>query len=61
MEDYGFAAKKVKAALKQLLKVYNDRWELIQDENYKVLLEFILEMQQEENEVCVQLRVAYVF
>ncbi|KAI3987590.1 hypothetical protein MKX01_021502 [Papaver californicum] len=50
MKDLGLSEKKVKPVLKNLLKVYDKNWELIEDENYRVLADAIFEY-QDENKV----------
>ncbi|KAI3744127.1 hypothetical protein L1987_57203 [Smallanthus sonchifolius] len=43
MKPYGISAATVKSALKHLLKVYDSNWMYIEEDNYKVLLDFIIE------------------
>ncbi|KAI3796354.1 hypothetical protein L1987_39024 [Smallanthus sonchifolius] len=43
MKPYGISAATVKSALKLLLKVYDSNWMYIEEDNYKVLLDFIIE------------------
>jgi hypothetical protein len=47
MRALGFSNKHSIAVLKRLLKVYNNNWELIEDESYRVLAEAILDHQQQ--------------
>lgn len=48
MEGRGFSKAKTKAALKDLLKVYDNCWEFISEDGYKVLFEAMLDREQEE-------------
>ena len=50
MKDLGIPAKIVKPILKELLKVYYNNWELIEEDNYRTLADAIFEW--EENKVC---------
>ncbi|KAI3838517.1 hypothetical protein MKX03_014019 [Papaver bracteatum] len=50
MKEIGFTDKKVKPVLKNLLRVYDKNWELIEDENYRVLADAILDYQEEHKE-----------
>ncbi|KAM7253287.1 hypothetical protein ACFE04_008837 [Oxalis oulophora] len=50
MKELGFPDRIVKEAVKKLLKVYGeDSWSLIEDDDYKVLYEYILSEQTEKN------------
>ncbi|KAI3973077.1 hypothetical protein MKX01_019735 [Papaver californicum] len=49
MKDIGISGEVVKPVLKNLLKVYDKNWQLIEDENYRVLADAIFEY--EENKV----------
>ncbi|KAJ7977181.1 Histone-lysine N-methyltransferase [Quillaja saponaria] len=49
MTDLGISNIKVKPVLKKLLQLYDKNWELIEEENYRVLADAIFE--EEENEV----------
>ncbi|XP_022762107.1 probable inactive histone-lysine N-methyltransferase SUVR2, partial [Durio zibethinus] len=40
---YGTPAKAVRNAVKQLLKVYNNKWDFIEDNNYNVVFEYVQE------------------
>ncbi|XVF28534.1 hypothetical protein REPUB_Repub15cG0038000 [Reevesia pubescens] len=51
MKAYGIPVHKAKSALKELLELYNGQWNLIEDENYKVLLDFILAKIEEDSKV----------
>ncbi|KAM3326845.1 putative inactive histone-lysine N-methyltransferase SUVR2 [Capsicum chacoense] len=46
MKVFGYSEKVVKPVLRNLLKVYNKNWELIEDENYSVLLESIIDSEE---------------
>ena len=48
MESHGFSKTKTKAALKKLLKLYDNSWEFIIEDDYKVLFEAIKVKEQEE-------------
>ncbi|RZC48397.1 hypothetical protein C5167_041345 [Papaver somniferum] len=50
MKEIGLSEKKVKPVLKNLLRVYDKNWELIEDENYRVLADAILDYQEEHKE-----------
>lgn len=43
MKAMGFPGEKVKPILKNLLKVYDKKWEFIEAENYKTLVDAVLE------------------
>lgn len=48
MKRYGISGAKTKAALKELLKLYENNWELIVDDDYRVLLDVILDKNSKE-------------
>ncbi|VVA28021.1 PREDICTED: histone-lysine N-methyltransferase [Prunus dulcis] len=48
MKPFGISEGQTKAAVKELLKVYANSWEFIIDENYRLLLDFVLEQKPEE-------------
>ncbi|KAI3949258.1 hypothetical protein MKW92_053555 [Papaver armeniacum] len=50
MKEIGLSEKKVKPVLKNLLRVYEKNWELIEDENYRVLADAVLDYQEEHKE-----------
>lgn len=50
MKSIGISEDKVKPVLKNLLKLYEKNWELIEEENYRALADAIFE-QQDEAEV----------
>lgn len=54
MKSHGFSKTKTKAALTKLLKLYDNSWEFIIEDDYKVLIEAIRVKEQEE-EVSVTL------
>ncbi|GKV39158.1 hypothetical protein SLEP1_g46967 [Rubroshorea leprosula] len=63
MKPYGFPNWKVKAALKELLPLYDNQWELIEDDNYKVLFDRMVgepkadeRMEPEKNEASSSCR-----
>lgn len=43
MKSLGISANKVKPFLKRLLKLYDRNWELIEEDNYRVLMDAIFE------------------
>ncbi|KAF5741825.1 histone-lysine N-methyltransferase SUVR2 isoform X3 [Tripterygium wilfordii] len=43
MKAIGIAEEKVKPVLKKLLKLYEKNWELIEEENYRVLADAIFD------------------
>lgn len=49
MGSMGYSGKVVKPVLKNLLKLYGNNWEFIEDENYRVLIDAIIE--SEDNKV----------
>ncbi|KAJ0740175.1 putative [histone H3]-lysine(4) N-trimethyltransferase [Helianthus annuus] len=49
MRNLGIPDKKTKPVLKYLLKLYEKKWELIEQENYRVLADAIFE---NETEAC---------
>lgn len=48
MKRCGISGAKTKAALKELLKLYENNWELIVDDDYRVLLDVILDKNSKE-------------
>ncbi|XP_050373382.1 uncharacterized protein LOC126791032 [Argentina anserina] len=42
MKTFGITPARTKTALKRLLKLYDNNWELIEDENYKVLFDVLM-------------------
>ena len=42
MKRFGITPAKTKTALKELLKLYENKWELIEDENYRVLFDVLM-------------------
>lgn len=44
----GISEEKVKPVLKRLLKIYNKNWDLIEEENYRSLLDAIFEYEEAE-------------
>ncbi|XP_031112413.1 probable inactive histone-lysine N-methyltransferase SUVR2 isoform X1 [Ipomoea triloba] len=55
MKSIGISEDKVKPVLKNLLKLYEKNWELIEEENYRALADAIFE-QQDEAEAAAQLK-----
>lgn len=43
MKDIGISSKAVKPVLKNLLQLYDNNWELIEEENYRALADAIFE------------------
>lgn len=43
MKDIGISEDKTKPVLKKLLKLYDKNWELIEEENYRVLADAIFD------------------
>jgi hypothetical protein len=43
MTEFGIPEAKVKRALKKLLKLFDKNWQLIEEENYRALLDAIFE------------------
>ncbi|XP_010323065.1 probable inactive histone-lysine N-methyltransferase SUVR2 isoform X1 [Solanum lycopersicum] len=48
MKNIGISQEKVKPVLKDLLKLYDKNWELIEEENYRVLADAIFEKEEAE-------------
>ena len=48
MKNIGISHEKVKPVLKDLLKLYDKNWELIEEENYRVLADAIFEKEEAE-------------
>ncbi|WOG94941.1 hypothetical protein DCAR_0314238 [Daucus carota subsp. sativus] len=48
MKDLGIAEEVTKPVLKKLLKVYDKNWELIEEENYRALVDAIFDTQESE-------------
>lgn len=46
MKALGYTSQIVKPVLKNLLDLYDKNWELIEDEQYKVLLDAIIESEE---------------
>lgn len=55
MKDIGVKEDKVKPVLKKLLKLYDKNWQLIEEENYRVLADAVFE--EDENEVQFSLTI----
>jgi hypothetical protein len=51
MKRVGIPEDEVKPALNQLLELYNNKWTLIEEDDYKVLLDVLLEKKHEEDKV----------
>lgn len=58
MKSLGIAEDKVKPVLKNLLKLYEKNWELIEEENYRALADAIFD--QEEALVHISLSLSYI-
>lgn len=53
MKDLGISDTLVKPVLKNLLKLYDKNWELIEEENYRALADAIFERQEAEvSDLC---------
>nr|GMD25133.1 probable inactive histone-lysine N-methyltransferase SUVR2 isoform X1 [Ipomoea batatas] len=52
MKALGISEDKVKPALKHLLKLYNKNWDLIEEENYRPLVDTIFEYKEAEAANC---------
>lgn len=48
MKSIGISEEKVKPILKNLLKLYDKNWELIEEENYRALADAIFEKEEAE-------------
>lgn len=59
MNVFGYREEVVKPVLRNLLNLYNKNWKLIEDENYSVLLEAIID--SEESKVLLLLMIQCLF
>lgn len=59
MKVFGYSETVVKPVLRNLLNLYNKNWKLIEDENYSVLLESIID--SEESKVLLLLMIQCLF
>lgn len=50
MKALGIASDLVKPVLKQLLKLYANKWEFIEAENYRALVDAIFECKEEKED-----------
>ncbi|XP_062025672.1 probable inactive histone-lysine N-methyltransferase SUVR1 [Rosa rugosa] len=57
MKEFGIAEVQTKAALKQLLEVYENNWDFIEADDYKELFNFIVPDNKKPNEERVQPKV----
>lgn len=48
MKRLGYSEKIVRPVLKELLKLYDDNWMLIEDESYQVLIDAILQSEDQK-------------
>lgn len=48
MRELGIAEEVTKPVLKNLLKLYDKNWELIEEENYRALVDAIFDIQDSE-------------
>ena len=58
MKVLGIPEEKVKPVLKNLLKLYEKNWELIEEENYRALADAIFD--QEETQVHLSLSLSLI-
>ncbi|KAK6161109.1 hypothetical protein DH2020_004490 [Rehmannia glutinosa] len=47
-EEFGLSRKTVRPVVKELLKLYEDNWMLIEEDNYRVLVEAILDSEEQK-------------
>lgn len=52
MKALGISEDKVKPVLKRLLKLYNKNWDLIEEENYRPLIDAIFDYEEAEVSFC---------
>ena len=57
MKDIGIPEEKTKPALKKLLKLFDKNWDLIEEENYRLLADTIFEFEDTEVSICFFLQV----
>ncbi|KAL6971235.1 hypothetical protein U1Q18_030916 [Sarracenia purpurea var. burkii] len=50
LKDFGIPEEMVKLALKDLLNLYDKNWKLIEDENYRVLIDAIFDRELPKSE-----------
>lgn len=55
MKSLGIDSEVVKPVLKRLLKLYNKKWELIEEDNYRTLADAIFEAADEKVHLLVNL------
>lgn len=48
MKDLGISKEEVKPVLRNLLKVYDKNWELIEDDNYRTLIDAYFESKEDK-------------
>jgi hypothetical protein len=48
MEALGISKKEVKPVLKNLFKLYDNKWELIEDDNYRALIDAYFESKEDK-------------
>jgi hypothetical protein len=51
MKFIGIPEDEVKPVLNELLELYGNKWNLIEEDNYRVLLEVLLEKKHEQDKV----------
>ncbi|KAK7301818.1 hypothetical protein RJT34_12694 [Clitoria ternatea] len=51
LKEFGISKVRVKKAIDDLLKVYDDNWEFIEDDNYRVLIDALLEGKVEKDKL----------
>ena len=51
MKRFGIPEDEVKPVLNELLELYNNKWTLIEEDRFKVLLDVLLEKKREEDKV----------
>lgn len=49
MKEFGISEVRTRAGVKELLKLYENNWELIVEDNHRVLLDFLLEGDTDNN------------
>lgn len=47
LSNFGFPEEKVKATLSRLVKLYNNEWKFIEEENYRQVIDMLMEENEE--------------
>lgn len=61
MKDLEIDDKKVKPVLKKLLKLYDKKWELIEEDNYRVLIDAIFDAEEPQVHFFSLIRLIFLY